>query len=285
MVAAATLLLSGCVKQDATWVPVTVAFEPMIGHDTRAVESVPFPQENSFKVWAVTDSSSELYIDGEEISYNGNGWLSSKTWPFDALNFEAYWPTDLPMEFVPGTGLQLKDFDCSEGDVDILVARASGDMENDGVTTLRFDHILSRIDFRMLHSLPEGMSVRLKNVTMVGFANKGDYNTKIQDSWYTVDKDFTYVAYDAGETDGILIDAGTAKYISQEFYVIPQACTAAIEIEYEISYGTSNWIPQTETIKSLETQWEPSKHYTYTLNLRMDKLTHTTGISSWNNKE
>lgn len=281
--AAATMLLSGCMKQQATWVPVTVAFEPMIGHDTRAIESVPFPQENSFKVWAVKDSNSELFIDGEQISYNGSSWESSQIWPFDVLNFEAFWPTDLPMEFSPSDGLQLRDFDCSEGNVDILVARASEDMGNDGVTTLRFDHILSRVDFRMLHSLSEGMSVRLKKVTMVGFASKGDYNTKIQHSWSTSSKDFSYVVYDAGETDGIEIEAGIAKYISQEFYVIPQACTAAIEIAYEIRYGVSNWVPQTETIKTVETYWEPSKHYTYTLNLRMDKLTHTTGISSWTN--
>ena len=29
----------------------------------------------------------------------------------------------------------------------------------------------------------------------------------------------------------------------------------------------------------------PDRHYPYTLNLRIDKLTHTTAISSWDNRD
>jgi hypothetical protein len=88
----------------------------------------------------------------------------------------------------------------------------------------------------------------------------------------------------AGEGEGIDRTAGDAKYIGEEFYGIPQPCTASLEVTYDIRYDNANWVPQTEVIDNLETFWEPSKHYTYTVNLRMDKLTHTTGISSWNNQ-
>lgn len=289
-IAAATLILAGCVKQGTEWTPANIAFRPLIGHDTRAVESVPFPQDRSFKVWAVNQNDGiyldgGIYLDAEEITYGEDGWVSSKKWPRHELDFEACWPTYLPIEFSRSNGLQLKNFDCSNGDVDILIARASVNDEVDGISILRFDHILSRVDFRMLHSLPDGISVRVKKIEMIGFASKGDYNTTRKDEWTIGDKDFSYVVYDAGEGDGIDINAGTAGYISEEFYVIPQDCTASLKVTYELRYGTAVWVPQTESIESLETFWEPSTHYTYTINLRTDKLTHTTGISSWTNRE
>ena len=289
-IALTSLILSGCVKNDTTWAPENIAFRPLIGHDTRAVESVPFPQDRSFKVWAVSHNNGiyldgGLYLDAEEISYTENGWESSKKWPRHELEFEACWPTDLDVDFSPANGIQLKDFDCSKGDLDVLIAHASDNDEVDGVSVLRFDHILSRVDFRMLHSLSEDIGVRLKKITLIGFASAGDYNVKVKNEWYTESKSFSYVVYDAGNTDGISINPGTPQYIGEEFYVIPQACTAQLEVQYEISYDPSIWIPQTETIKSLETAWEPSKHYTHTINLRMDKLIQTTGISSWNNRD
>ena len=282
---AAAAFLAGCVKQESAWTPTNIAFRPLIGHDTRAVESVPFPQDRDFKVWAMGQGAGEAYIDGEQISYGADGWVSSKIWPFEALDFEACWPTDLAVEFTPYNGLQLRDFDCRKGDVDILIAHGSGSGDNDGAAVLRFDHILSRVEFRMMHSLSESMSVRLKKIEMIGFAGKGDYNIKKKDGWSVGAYDFDYVVYDAGDTDGIEITSGTAQYIGEEFYVIPQPCTASLEVTYDIRYDSANWVPQTEVIANLETYWEPSKHYTYTVNLRMDKLTHTTGISSWSNKE
>ena len=285
IVAAAVALLSGCVEQETTRTTSNIAFRPLIGHDTRAVESVPFPQDLSFKVWASTQATGETYIDAEEIGYTADGWTSSHKWPYESLNFEACWPTDLAVEFTAHNGLQLKDFDCTTGDTDILIARSTSDDLIDGVSILRFDHILSRVEFRMTHSLSEGMYVRLKKIEMVGFAGKGDYNVKRKNDWSTGANDFSYVVYDAGNTDGIEITSGSTQYIGEEFYVIPQTCTASLEVTYDIRYGTANWIPQTEVIESLNTFWDPSKHYTYTVNLRMDKLTHTTGISSWNNRE
>ena len=264
---------------------MNITFKPLIGHDTRAVESVPFPQDQSFNVWADGKTLGGLYIDGEEISYGAEGWTSSALWPRYELDFEACWPTDLGMEFSSTRGLQLKDFDCSEGKTDILHARTSEINDKDGTAVLRFDHILSRVDFRMLHSLPEGMSVRVKSMVMKGFASKGDFNVKAHYGW-TIDKsDFTYTIFDAAQTDGASVISGYANYIGDEFYVIPQICTASLEVSYEIRNGNAGWVPQTDIIKSLDTCWEASKHYTYTINLRTDKMTHTTGISSWNNRE
>lgn len=282
--AAAVLILAGCVKQDAVWAPGDITFRPLIGHDTRAMESVPFPQDRTFNVWA-TDQNNGTYIDAEEISYGADGWVSSKKWPRYALEFVACWPVDLDVEFSPTKGLQLEGFDCSNGNVDILFAHGAEDDADDDVAVLSFDHILSRVDFRMTHSLPADMHVRLKKIELVGFASKGDYGTRKKGEWSVDAYDFSYVVYDAGETDGIDISTGTATYIGEEFYVIPQLCTTSLNVTYDLRYGRAGWVPQEETIKTIETIWEPSKHYTYTVNLRTDKMTHTTGISSWDDRE
>jgi hypothetical protein len=52
----------------------------------------------------------------------------------------------------------LQDVDIVDVDVDILVATVIDDNEDDDVVVLSFDHILSRVEFRMLHSLSEGLS-------------------------------------------------------------------------------------------------------------------------------
>lgn len=285
VVASALMLLSGCMMLDTMRTAGNIAFKPLIGHDTRAVESVPFPQDRSFKVWSVNQASGDIHIQGETISHSSEGWVSSKLWTLDQMYFEAHWPEDLPMTFSKSDGLQLKDFDCSNGDIDILVAKAYETSEDDDVVILNFDHILSRVEFRMKHSLPEEMSMRLKKITMIGYANKGDYNTKVKNGWSEGENDFSYVVYDSGEADGIDIFTGEAQYIGEEFYVIPQPCYAALQVDYEVRFGEATWVPQTETIESLKTHWEPGKHYTYTVNLTMEKLTFTTGISSWSNRE
>lgn len=284
MLVAVVMLLSGCVSMETTRTSSNIAFKPLIGHDTRAVESVPFPQERSFKVWGVNQVTGETYIDGEMISYTSEGWLSKKLWPLEGMYFEACWPTDLAVEFSKSKGLVLEGFDCTDGDVDILFAKAYDDNEAGDVVTLSFDHILSRVEFRMMHSLSDGMEVRVKKIRMVGYAVVGDYGTRNAGEWIVGSPDHTYVVYDAGDTDGIMIPSGTAVYIGEELYVLPQPCWAALEVEYEVRHGSANWVPETAKIEALKTHWEPSKHYTYTVNLRMDKLIHTTGISSWENQ-
>ena len=285
VLAAFCFLLTGCVGGlNVNKYPINIGFRPVIGHDTRAEESVPFPEDKCFRLWAQKSLLGTMHIEDETISYN-NGWFASKSWPETELHFEACWPTDLPTEYTRSKGIQLKDFDCSGGDVDVMLAVAESDYEIDSLVILRFEHILSRVEFRMLHSLSEEMSVRLKKIEMNGFALKGDYNTKHSSNWSTSDASCTYTVYDAGDTDGITILNGKAQYVGLDFYAIPQTCKASVDVTYEVRYGDATWIPQTESISSLDTQWDQSKHYTYTLNLRMDKLTHTTGISSWSNRE
>ena len=283
--ACAVWLLAGCVglKHDNT-IPVNIAFRPVIGYDTRATESIPFPEDQTFKVWAQEDFSGALYIEGEEISYNG-GWKSPKVWTDNDMSFQACWPIDLPVSYSRGNGLQINGFDCRAGDVDILWAKAHSENEIDGVLVLPFDHLLSRVEFRMKHSLSEEMSVRVKKITIKGIAQTGDYNTKKKNQWTSTDYDESRVVFDAGNTVGIDIPAGATPYIGDDFYAIPQVSAPMVEVVYDVRFGNAEWIEQSADVGPLDTEWDSSKHYTYTLNLRMDKMVYTSGISSWNNRE
>ena len=262
---------------------MNIGFDPVIGHDTRtAVESVPFPEDGTFNVWAVNQSNGNIHLENETVSYDG-GWLASKKWPQAELTFDAYSPSDLPFEFSKNKGLTLKDFDCSEGATDILVAHAdNADMTVDSLVTMTFEHVLSRVEFRMQHSLSSEMSVKVRKIEMIGFSSKGTYNSQKDDPWTVGAKEFSYVAFE--DEEGLELSSEPI-YLGEDFYTIPQLCRAKVEVTLDIKFGNATWIPQTEIIKELDTYWEPSTHYTYTLNLTEQKLTYTTGISTWSNRD
>ena len=280
----AALLMAGCVGPLQTQrIHVNIGFDPVIGHDTRADESIPFPTDRTFNVWAVNESEAAIYINDETVSYDSDGWTASKTWPQAMLSFEAYSPSGLGFEFSRDGGMTLKDFDCSKGDVDILVAKAdNADMNTDSLVTMTFDHVLSRVEFRMLQSLSSEMQVKVRKIEMIGFASRGTFNSSKEEPWTPGAKDFSYVVFE--DADGVATSSEPI-YLGNEFYTIPQLCRARIELTFDIKYGEAAWIPQVEVIEELDTYWEPSTHYTYTLNLTESKLTYTTGISSWNNRE
>lgn len=283
VLAAAVLLLAGCVHDTQTLrIPVNIGFDPVIGHDTRAEESVPFPEDRTFNVWAINEDNADTYLEDELISYGTEGWLSSRSWPQNELFFEAYSPSDLDFDFSSKTGLTLMDFDSSHGNVDILVAQADyADVNIDSLVTMSFEHALSRVEFRMQHALSPDMSVRLRKISMIGFSSKGTFNSRESDPWSVGEKDFSYVVLD--DAEGVMIQS-ESKYVGNEFYTIPQLCNARVEVEFDVRNRDGGWIPQTEVIKELDTYWEPNTHYTYTLNLTETKLTYTTGISTWSNR-
>ena len=278
---AGAVLMSSCIALNTDKTTLNIAFRPVIGYDTRAEESIPFPEDRSFRVWA-QEGSGSVYMQDERVSYNG-GWTTSYIWPQKDLDFEACWPVDLPVEYSSRKGIQINAFDCTSGDIDILLAKGGSEQVADGILPLRFDHVLSRIEFRMMHSLSDEMSVRLNKIELKGFGNKGDYNVDVNDAWNVREYNSSRVVFESAE--GAMLSKGEPAYFGNEFYTIPQVCVATIEVSYEVKFADATWIPQVETIQKVEIAWDPSKHYTYTLNLCMDKLKHTTGISSWSNRE
>ena len=285
----AALVLGGCfVGKDTTKIPVHIGFKPVIGHDTRAVieESVPFPQDRTFNVWALNTSDGSIVLPDEAITYTGNGWLASKKWPEAMLDFTAYWPTDLKPEYNKEKGVIIRNY--KAGDTDLLVARARCEYDSDTLVPLHFEHILSRIDFRIQHSMEENIQMRLTKVTMNGLGFQGNYNVAGDQTWDLVTHDETHTVYQAGPsatpaTTGLEL---TQKpfYLGESIFTIPQYTELYFTVEFLVRVGNGEWIPDSMRSSVNEIEWMPSTHYTYTLNVTKSKLLAEPGISNWNNR-
>ena len=189
---ACAFLLIGCVGSLQTKSPANIGFMPVVGHDTRAEESIPFPQNRSFKLWAQEETSGSLYISNETISYN-DGWFAPKPWGIEPLRFHAVWPTDLDFSYSNENGLLIDSYDCSEGDIDILYATTTADDSSESLVTLNFEHLLSRVEFRMIHSLQESMSVMIHKITLSGVAQEGSFGAVNAGEWGALEKYDSYI--------------------------------------------------------------------------------------------
>lgn len=287
LLACVLLLATSCVNGHRTEkIPVNIGFRPVIGHDTRAdrEESVPFPEDRDFKVWASDIEEGTVVMDAMTISHGPDGWMASLVWPETVLSFDACWPTDIAASYSPEDGISIKGFDTSKDGRDLLMAMNETDYEIDSLVTLKFDHLLSRIEFRAMSSLDENMEVCLKKISIKGFSFNGDYNVEGSRIWTVGASDDAYDVFDAGDGEGIMLDRGM-KYLGDDFFVIPQLFDGDVVMECMIRVGSGDWIPDKLSATGIRTDWQPGKLYTYTFNLTDSKLTHTTGISSWTNIE
>lgn len=282
---AAGLMTTGCVAGMRTEkIPVNIGFRPVIGHDTRAEESVPFPEDRQFRIWATDTRTGDIVLNDETIAHTADGWLASRIWPETELRFTAYWPVDLAPEYKAEGGIVIRDYEATTNDIDLLLARNTAEYEADSLVVLNFDHILSRIDLRVKHCLEDNIEVIIRKIELAGFALSGDYGTEETGSWTVSDANGSHIIYEDPDGNGWAL-TDEATYIGEAFYAVPQQCTAEIVITCDVRVGNGGWVPDRLTTGHLHTDWESGKQYTYTLNMTDTRLTYTTGISNWNNRD
>lgn len=244
---------------------------------------MPFPEDRTFNVWA-TDQYGTAVLAGETVTHGTAGWMTATPWPESEVLFAAYYPSDLAPQYIPGHGFILNDFTASSDDVEVLLSHeTTGEEGTDGIHSLHFEHILSRVDFRVKQSLAGDIEVRAVKAEMIGFGLSGDYNVAGDYKWTVDGTDGRIVIYDALQSDGIAVD-GTPQYIGDQFLVIPQHCKAYIYITFRVRMGGGGWIEDRVSVGPLNTDWQSGKQYTYTMNLTDTKMTYTTGITSWTSK-
>ena len=283
MMVAAMMLLGCSFGEDVTKIPMNIGFKPVIGRDVRAaVESVPFPGDRTFNVWALNTTDGSIYLNKENIAHKSEGWLSVRKWPEAELDFTAYWPVELNPEYNKEKGLIFRDF--SSDEIDLLVAREKAVYESDTLVTLHFEHILSRVEFRIKQSLEENMDVILTGIELNGYSQTGSYNEKGTGYWEVGAADHSKTIYDGNNGASFKLTRD-AQYIGEDFYTIPQICKGTATVYFNVRVNGGEWIPDSATTKTLDTEWESGKQYTYTLNITDKQLTFTTGISNWNNRE
>lgn len=301
VLAAMVAASAGCIKStkyDKT--TGDIRFSPVIGLDTRSGDnSISFPQDRTFSLWAISDDSGNRYLDDVSVSYTGSrGWTpaGAPLWPYgESLKFVAYWPSTLQASCASDGTLKIGSFsidDPSSEDNDILVTDLTKSYDKtDSIVSLRFHHALAKVDFRVAHALGSEVSVRVEKIVLRGMKTAGSYDSSEDFPW-SVSGDRSDIVIFEAEGDGTDISYLTPLQLGGTYSVIPQESAASIEVTYALSSGGSGWLTgqkmSTPDVSDKHPDgylegWEPDRHYTYTLIIREDKISYSTAKSSWDN--
>ncbi len=345
--AAATLLLSaaGCAKLDRNTgtLPDSGAASRPIAFPTPLVSSVTkastgrttYPEDSSFGVyglyypsddfagWESTPGAS-LYIDGAKFAYNasiddateGTGaWISNPAYywlPWGKMTFAAWSPYSVKEtggdNFSYGaTGLNVKDFDTTDGDRDLMYServydKTSSAGENsryDGID-LVFHHALSALNFniRSVEGDAEGSTatnakVEITKIVAWGFSRKGTFSENVNedtatpgsyssDPTWTIDDSAIYTAEDP------LVLAEDDPTI----FVIPQSIGSGVKIKvyYTVTIGSGTPVPAVPkevslagngTDDDIPAEWKMATRYNYNLILGATQIRFSVDVRQW----
>ena len=285
-----TLLASACISS-VELVQEPIVFDPVIGHEVRTVNdmSVPFPEDESFGVWALDSQSSGKYIDDRQICCSSGVWGSASLpfWPSSSsLTFFAYSPYDLPMR-LEGGNLMLEGFDVRDGDDELLFAKtASGLTSAQGEVKLPFIHALAKLDMRVANGYGNDVQVRVDRILLKGVAMRGDFHSARHPYWKADKSSTVDVTIFDSERDGQFLAGPTMQFIGDVHTIIPQGLTPSVELTYAFRVDEGEWIDgQVESVELRDVFWEPGRYYTYSLRISEMKLSCTTGIGHWNERK
>lgn len=281
---AAMLMSVSClssVKSDDS--RASIGFVPVLGTEVRSGDVSPFPEDMDFGVWAVTEDG-DIYMDCSRVKYDGTGWYPEQpvAWPDGTLRFIAAAPYREDMVLEDDLSLSLGEYDLSHEDGGLYVTDlTSGYGSSDRTVPLSFGRAVSMLDFRVANGLNTATSVRLEKIILKGVYLKGSFLSSSMPEW-TVAGDKTDLtvydsAVDGGNTDVTRSPQAFGKTIS----IIPQKSGPVVEVVYSFQTADSSWLTgQSETTSELKAEWEPGRHYTYTLTLTENIVKHTSGIST-----
>ena len=281
--AAASVLVSclSSVKPDGRREAIT--FEPVVGTEVRSGETSEFPEDVSLGIWTVT-SEGQTFIDREEVTFDGETWSTASPyyWPEDAtLHFFCFAPYEYGMQMNAG-GLVLENYHAAAGGEDLLVSEAVLDHnKTDATVRLTFRPATSKIDFRVIDGLNDVTSVKLEKIVLCGVYEYGDFDSSADPQWTPSGEKTDIVFYDSSLT-GISDDVWRdPEFFGNSYSVIPQQSRPRVKVVYSFQTADSEWLfGQENWTEELEAEWEPGRHYTYTLTLTETIVKHSTGIGT-----
>ena len=284
---AGTAMLTSClssVKPDGGHGVIT--FEPVVGAEVRAVTLSAFPENMSLGVWAVTEDG-QTYIDREEVSFNGESWTtaSSREWPEGtALRFYGFAPYEHQMKMETGGRMVIEDYDLSvkEDAQGLYIAEPTGMLTGDkGAVHMAFRLASAKIDFRIDNGLNQVTNVKLEKIILSGVYCKGSFDSSADPQWTVSGEPSDLVAFDSS-VDGKTVDVGRDPvFVGDTLEIIPQQSHPRVKVVYSFQSADSHWLTGQENwTDELKAEWEPGRHYTYTLTLTEGIVKHSPGISS-----
>jgi hypothetical protein len=282
------LLASACISK-VELVQKPIVFDPVIGSEVRSSSdsdmSVPFPEDESFGVWALDSQSGGRYIDDQQIHCSGGVWGSESLpfWPTSSsLTFYAYAPYHLAMRLEDGN-LVLEGFDVRDDGTEVLFAKtASGLTSSEGEVELPFIHALAKLDIRVANGFGANVDVRIDRILLKGVAMRGDFHSVRHPYWRADESSTVDVTIFDSERDGQFLAGPTMQFIGDVHTIIPQGLKPSIELTYAFRVDEGEWIDaQVDTAELRDVFWEPGRYYTYSLRINEMKLSYTTGIGHW----
>lgn len=285
-------LASACISK-VELVQKPIVFDPVIGSEVRSSSdsdmSAPFPEDESFGVWALDSQSGGRYIDDQQIHCLGGVWGSESLpfWPTSSsLTFYAYAPYHLAMRLEDGN-LALEGFDVREDGTEVLFAKTSSGLTSlEGEVKLPFVHALTKLDMRVANGFGAGVEVRIDRILLKGLAMRGDFHSSRYPYWKADESSTVDITIFDSERDGQFLAGPTMQFIGDVHTIIPQGLTPSIEVTYAFRVDDGEWIDgQMDSAQLRDVFWEPGRYYTYSLRISEMKLSCTTGIGHWNERK
>lgn len=278
-----------------------ISFRATVGASTKAAE-VNASNLTGFNVTAI--GNGENYFTDMEVSVSSGTCTPARTyyWPSYELGFYAYANVSggtVSIENSAKTITGVTPAAAAAEQTDMIVAYETGDKEHNessGVP-LNFRHALSQVVVKAANLSTSGIQIKVAGVKLGNILDRGTFTypatttstqnsgTLSQSLWNTSAAEYTDYVISKEATDTVL--ASTAKSImfgGSAWMVVPQQLTARASFADGTDEGSSIGVmvqildanngqlyPATAgqyayTNIPIDTNWEPGKKYTYTLN-------------------
>lgn len=261
-----------------------VRFRPVLGTEVRSgnIGEASFPEDIAIGVWALTDGQ-EVYMNGEKAEFDGENWTTASPflWPEKELRFIAFAPFEAGAEVKDGR-IVLEDYDLSAGSAGFFVTEMTpSHSRTDSAIHLPFRLATSKVDFRVANGLNEATSVRVERITLKGVYLHGSFDSGADPEWSLSGEPADVVAYDSARDGEGPAATRDPQLFGLTLEIIPQQSKPVVEVVYAFQTADSEWLPgQANTTGELKAEWEPGRHYTYTLTLTETIVKHSTGIGT-----
>lgn len=282
-----------------------VKFGTAVSSTTRAaITDITALQTSGFTVYAYNTGAeaagtgllNKVFMDNLAVSYSAPNWSFTGTyyWPLsDNIQFFAY-ATDAAATYNVAADAKYPTIDYTIAadaaqQKDFVVAEAVNQTSSDNVVTLKFNHVLTQVNFSVQGD-DENLTYKISSLNIEGVANTGTYSYGT-DIWTATGTAGTYtypIATNASVTGATAVELDQDK---GALMLMPQTLTAAakINITYSVFKGEDAVGAENTASVTLSntTAWEPGKKIRYTLTLANNaaKVSFKPEVGEWSAEE
>lgn len=282
----AALLIAACTNEQDMPDLGPVGYAPVVAtsHARAMCGANIYPKDVPFSVWvrslseeqhwATAAEESRLFIDNEEVVWNGTEWTTATKhiWPWgNSLSLMAYSPAGANATFSVRGGVEFHDIDVlAEGNGNLMFANPVSDqlfVFNNGIINIPFTSALSQVSFAVIPHVPDDVKVVVKEISVRNIMHCGSFCSLPEASWAPT-----------GDTCEVLFFEGEESAMGSEFkklgvseMVLPQHLNARVKVVCDFVTPNTT-IPNQEFEIDEKMIWRVGKCYDYTIKIYMDGI-------------